>query len=334
MEIEGKDKSDEDCIDFAAATTATLGVPSPNLSKTKSFDESPRSDSDQRGLKKGDAEEEAEVLRVLKLSESNSPSTREAISVGDVLISSDENVHKLKSIPVDSVHILEDNYIPRPLDVDTFVSSGDNASLTLTDDREKDSDKLISAQLGEVSLSNGLAKCNSDTSILYEATQNTSEKDTVHDHEVEPLSTPVIDSIEELHKQIVDEHPGLIACHADSVPTSDGIPSVQEVEPFVSNIDGGEPIYEGEECILDLGKTVCEDREPVYEGEMVLAEQADMGAKDAFDVCLKDEITLRQGKCNSEFSNFCFVHILRLLLFFSAIDDIFFSFQGNLSTTS
>ncbi|XP_057520094.1 uncharacterized protein LOC130800523 [Amaranthus tricolor] len=301
MEIEGKDKSDEDCIDFAAATTATLGVPSPNLSKTKSFDESPRSDSDQRGLKKGDAEEEAEVLRVLKLSESNSPSTREAISVGDVLISSDENVHKLKSIPVDSVHILEDNYIPRPLDVDTFVSSGDNASLTLTDDREKDSDKLISAQLGEVSLSNGLAKCNSDTSILNEATQNTSEKDTVHDQEVEPLSTPVIDSIEGLHKQIVDEHPGLIACHADSVPTSDGIPSVQEVEPFVSNIDGGEPIYEGEECILDLGKTVCEDREPVYEGEMVLAEQADMGAKDAFDVCLKDEITLRQGELINNF---------------------------------
>ena len=77
MEDEGKNligedsktKTEEDCIDFVAATTATLGVPSPCLSKATSFDDSPHSVSDHQKVRKGDLEEEEELLRVLKLSE-------------------------------------------------------------------------------------------------------------------------------------------------------------------------------------------------------------------------------------------------------------------------
>ncbi|KAK1436194.1 hypothetical protein QVD17_01972 [Tagetes erecta] len=54
-------KPEEDFVDFAAATTASLGVPSPSLATTKSFDE--------KKERKGDLEEEKELLIALKLSE-------------------------------------------------------------------------------------------------------------------------------------------------------------------------------------------------------------------------------------------------------------------------
>lgn len=82
-EGEYKINSGEDYVDFAAATTATLGVPSPSLSKTRSFDDSQLTDSGNRKARKGDLEEEAELLRVLKLSETALPT-----QVDDSLVSS------------------------------------------------------------------------------------------------------------------------------------------------------------------------------------------------------------------------------------------------------
>ncbi|XP_057523560.1 uncharacterized protein LOC130803471 isoform X1 [Amaranthus tricolor] len=306
MENEGKDKSVEDSIDFSAATTAALGVPSPILSKAKSFEESPSFLSDQQTLKKGDAEEEAELLRVLKLSE-NDPS-----STGDVGVSSDENVHMLKSI-VDSVNISEGHNMHGSSNVETTISGNDNvhsdgnvslserqdASLSLTADREKDNEQLNNVQLKEVFLSNDLAECNSETSVLNEVTSPTLAEDAVH-VQVDN-STLVIDSIEGLHKQNVEDNSGLIAGGLDSEPARDKISSVEAAEPFASNIDGGEPIYEGEECIQDLGETVRSDQEPVYEGEVVLAEQADKVAKDASDARPKEKITLREGELINNF---------------------------------
>ncbi|KAL8138835.1 hypothetical protein V2J09_004836 [Rumex salicifolius] len=67
-----KDKSVEDSVDFAAATAATLGVPSPCLTRAKSSNDSPRAASDESDVRIGDALEAAELLRVLKLSENNS----------------------------------------------------------------------------------------------------------------------------------------------------------------------------------------------------------------------------------------------------------------------
>jgi hypothetical protein len=59
---------------------------------------------------------------------------------------------------------------------------------------------------------------------------------------------------------------------------------------FNSSVDGSEPIYEGEECILDSRTSNCEDREPMYEGEVILSEQADKTVRS------KDEITAQQGE--------------------------------------
>ncbi|KAI9127404.1 hypothetical protein K1719_001963 [Acacia pycnantha] len=41
-------------------------------------------------------------------------------------------------------------------------------------------------------------------------------------------------------------------------------------EAFSSSIDGSEPIYEGEECVLDKGIANFQDNEPVYEDEVRL----------------------------------------------------------------
>ncbi|KAJ0968094.1 hypothetical protein J5N97_025011 [Dioscorea zingiberensis] len=47
-----------------------------------------------------------------------------------------------------------------------------------------------------------------------------------------------------------------------------------DVSECVSSLEDSEPIYEGEECILDSQLSNFEDQEPVYEGEIILAEQS------------------------------------------------------------
>ena len=81
----------EDCVDFVAATTATLGVPSPSLSKARSFDDSSHSISDNI-LRKGDLEEEAELLRVLKMSEDESDPVVGHMHGGEISVSMDRKM--------------------------------------------------------------------------------------------------------------------------------------------------------------------------------------------------------------------------------------------------
>ncbi|KAL5167779.1 Ubiquitin carboxyl-terminal hydrolase MINDY-1 [Glycine soja] len=81
----------EDCVDFVAATTATLGVPSPSLSKARSFDYSSHSISDHI-QRKGDLEEEAELLRVLKMSEAENDPVVGHINGGEISVSMDRNM--------------------------------------------------------------------------------------------------------------------------------------------------------------------------------------------------------------------------------------------------
>ncbi|KAJ0968497.1 hypothetical protein J5N97_025414 [Dioscorea zingiberensis] len=63
-------KLEEDFVDFAAATTATLGVPSPSLSRVRSFDDSQVPVLADEKERKGDREEAEELMRVLNLSRS------------------------------------------------------------------------------------------------------------------------------------------------------------------------------------------------------------------------------------------------------------------------
>ncbi|KAJ0968486.1 hypothetical protein J5N97_025403 [Dioscorea zingiberensis] len=56
---------------------------------------------------------------------------------------------------------------------------------------------------------------------------------------------------------------------------SNGREESVDVSECVSSLEDSEPIYEGEECILDSQLSTFEDQEPVYEGEIILAEQSE-----------------------------------------------------------
>ncbi|PPR97187.1 hypothetical protein GOBAR_AA23481 [Gossypium barbadense] len=87
---------------------------------------------------------------------------------------------------------------------------------------------------------------------------------------------------------------------AGSDSSSDRIHNADVLEAFSSSLDGSEPIYEGEDCILD-SVTTYENREPIYEGEVILAKQADNISVEVCTVRSKEEITPQQGELIANF---------------------------------
>ncbi|XWS61853.1 hypothetical protein CRYUN_Cryun07bG0160800 [Craigia yunnanensis] len=338
MEVSRKNNS-EDCVDFAAATTATLGVPSPSLSKTRSFDDSPRFVSDQQILRKGDLEEEAELLRVLKLSEAELPTS--VCDPGSL----DERSCSKNLVFVDSVDTLRGDegvehqnlqrHKPSFLDNCTSLSNDSGSKTcfeTLT--REKspktdgiNQDQLFYVESREITLSNDVVeKSNVETMVVKGSgaeellqiegvVPGSLIKDTAY---IDGKNTEISQGGEKFEIQFTsatDAHDipdNVNGCdtrevssvslqNASSDSSSGGIHHADVPEAFTSSLDGSEPIYEGEECILDSVTTTNEDREPIYEGEVILAKQADKRAVEDCNVWSKDEITPQQGELIGNF---------------------------------
>ncbi|KAL2972541.1 hypothetical protein AAZX31_14G000100 [Glycine max] len=245
----------EDCVDFVAATTATLGVPSPSLSKARSFDYSSHSISDHI-QRKGDLEEEAELLRVLKMSEAENDPVVGHINGGEISVSMDRNMCDEEVIITDSGDKLGNSTGAESLDLNNVI--------------ENSLDALVQNE----NVSGGDGK--------------------VHDQ-----STPTT-----IDHEVVDESHGPDATvlsfsspgHTNSDSSSVRYHQTDVSGALTSCVQGSEPIYEGEECVLDTRTGNFEDREPVYEGEVVLAEQSDKSTLAAPDLRAKDELTPEQGK--------------------------------------
>ncbi|XP_048319863.1 uncharacterized protein LOC107405823 isoform X2 [Ziziphus jujuba] len=307
MDREHKNNNEEDCVDFAAATTAALGVPSPCLSKARSFDDSPDSTSDDQKLRKGDIEEEAELLRALKLSQAEIPSSvgdplASNINEGPVSVNLDESTHPKEVHPPGSLktsdkHAVEDNNFYQ---TDLCISDDSSASMN------EGNDPLCFKSTPEqaVQLSSNINKGNN----LYQSTFVEPEVRTLCTDVVEKSSIDTTVQIEnavslstERDTLSVDENKGydtkevsLVSAKNDDLDSSSSqMQPIDACETLTSSVDDSEPIYEGEECIIDSGTTVFEDREPVYEGEMVLAKQTD---KSTLDARSKDVITQREGE--------------------------------------
>ncbi|KAL4602676.1 hypothetical protein ACB092_10G071100 [Castanea dentata] len=334
MEGVRKNNSEEDCIDFAAATAATLGVPSPCLSKATSFDDSPRSVSDNQKGRKGDLEEEAELLRALELSvaDNSTAAGDPHISGGTQSLNSNEGVCLKEVMPVDSVnglekcHGVEYNNIhkPEPSLVDDCNAANNHNPISLKNTPGQASSSYLKTDVGDLLhqsiyaesaesiLHNDIVEKSSVDTLLQSgsapsishgkdtASVNESHVDvTSGSEELQKESTFTTDVHESADKQDVcstTELSSLSSPYADSDSSSGRIQHVDGAEALTSSVDGSEPMYEGEECILDSRTAVFEDREPVYEGEVVLAEQADKSTIDAFNVKSKDEITPQQGE--------------------------------------
>lgn len=331
--IEGvcKNNPEEDCIDFAAATTAALGVPSPCLSKATSFDDSPRSVSDHQKGRKGDIEEEEELLRALMLSAEISTAVSDPpvanISGGTPSVSLNEGACLKEIMPVDSVNglekclVVEYNNIHK-LEPSVLDDCNDNL-ISLKNPPEQASSSSLKTDVGD--LLHQSIYVESEESILHNDMVEKSSVDAMLQSGSAPSQSPGKDTAsvdeshvdisrgsEELQKQSTfttdhesaDKQDGCstteLSClsspYADSDSSSGRIQHIDGAEALTSSVDGSEPIYEGEECILDPRTAVFEDREPVYEGEMVLAEQADKSTLDASNAKSKDEITPHQGE--------------------------------------
>jgi hypothetical protein len=88
----------------------------------------------------------------------------------------------------------------------------------------------------------------------------------------------------------------LSASHTNSDSSSIRFHQTDASGAFSSTVDGSEPRYEGEECVLDTRTGNFGDRGPVYKGEVVLQEQADKSTLAAVDLRAKEEITPEQGQ--------------------------------------
>lgn len=75
-------------------------------------------------------------------------------------------------------------------------------------------------------------------------------------------------------------------------------PGKKEInESFSLNPNDIEPLYEGEECILDSALSDYKNREPVYEGEVILAKHAEQD--EDFITARSDDTTSKQCRPQS-----------------------------------
>ncbi|GLT78294.1 hypothetical protein SLA2020_498340 [Shorea laevis] len=364
QDAEGTSKnSSEDCVDFTAAKTATLGVPSPSPSKARSFDNSPCSVSDPPKLGKGDLEEEEAVLRALKISkaELSTPHSFVAASAiaderkGDLeeeeavlralklskaelstphsfvaaSAIADERTCFESFVPVDKREgqngVGNQNLQYPELSLSDNCNDNDNqtsfksiANEEKIDMGDHDVHQALSAncadfilfnEVVEKSIIQTMAVENSSPTAILQIEDVASISPAKHISALDENSTgPHIGEKIELQStstssahDLADNVSGcdttelssLPLPNADSESFSGGIQPGDLSETVTSSLDGSEPIYEGEECILDSGTKVYEEQEPVYEGEVILAEQAD---KRTLDTCDARSITPQEGE--------------------------------------
>ncbi|KAJ4953186.1 hypothetical protein NE237_030018 [Protea cynaroides] len=339
-----KNNSEEDSIDFAAATAATLGVPSPSLSRGISFDESPSAASEHQKGRKGDLEEQEELLMALKLSEIDVPtSVDESSSVdasgSNMTVIAEEIVHfesnqlefradaleRCVSYEHEEPHLSEPSVSQDPsafFGGNNIVISSES-TLTENDLWSKIEagihvDQLKNYESEEHFISTDLIENRTDILVQSEPSHcldkdfSSPLEDNMHGSEgdAKVQQTGLLDtSVPEIHHEPAN-YLGVCettasTCTFTSNPESNEFSGnsqhIDQPKNVSPSLEGSEPIYEGEECILDSGLTIYENREPMYEGEMVLAEKVDRGARDGSDMHPGDEITQQKGELIQNF---------------------------------
>ncbi|KAG9451665.1 hypothetical protein H6P81_004569 [Aristolochia fimbriata] len=305
-EREDNDMPVEDCIDFAAATTATLGVPSPCLSRARSFEDSVVAGEDQK-TRKGDREEEEELLRVLQLSKADASSSLNESS--ESIILSAPSVGTL-----DTLEASVSGESERPLNLDAGKSTVQLSSEigTETGDRIIEEECCLSNcdKSDDCPISSGLAKnINADLGIQAAGVPSSDGdvssvadisgaymNDLVAGHSVRQVMLDVNRNARpKVHLTTTEDTGETDNNQAGSMPLDEKSIHVDVPKACISaNLENSEPIYEGEECILDPAHPVYEHREPLYEGEMVLAERADGVSGEVSSIYKNDEVSQKK----------------------------------------
>ncbi|XP_019156237.1 PREDICTED: ubiquitin carboxyl-terminal hydrolase MINDY-1 [Ipomoea nil] len=295
MESEHKKSAEDDVVDFAAATTAALGVPSPSLSRGRSFDDSPVSVSDhQRKARKGDLEEEEELMRVLKLSEVGNPdpSTVDVLADGPNSINESavvKDIEPLVFVKTSEANSAKDSFqhespIPGVVAVsDDCIQSGNftnnpNFSLELSPGVSPKTDlENASKDFGKTNflVEKELVTPEPSVEVISSASEShvqiTGCEKGLGDQSTSSTDGPGAENNKK-GSDILSSSSSLTPC-VDSDLSSGRKDINNEPETFSSSVDGSEPIYEGEECIMESEAKTYENHEPMYEGEVVLTEQ-------------------------------------------------------------
>ncbi|XP_010422138.1 PREDICTED: ubiquitin carboxyl-terminal hydrolase MINDY-1-like [Camelina sativa] len=287
VEARGDQNPGEDSVDFAAATTAALGVPSPCLLKTRSFDESPPAAAELHRMRKGDLEEETELLQALQLSQGqgndSAPNTHEdstnqdsAFTFSDASPTSTHctNISQLEQFKSDDDKVSENDR--NMIKVGEFQTS-------ITTKSEDHNHVQSSSKEPECGAAFDVENVSSSKEAIVHATS--SEGLSVDKSNME--STKMEQSSESLLKSDAASIGPDVSCtsHHDGVPNA-----------FTSPVSTDEPMYEGEECVNTVAP-VCADKEPVYEGESLLGKRVGKNVGDCSSVGrAMDGLSAKEGE--------------------------------------
>ncbi|CAL9232536.1 unnamed protein product [Arabidopsis halleri] len=287
--IEAQDDQNpgEDSVDFAAATTAALGVPSPCLSKTRSFDDSPPAAAELRRMRKGDLEEETELLQALQLSQgqgndsipnTNGDSTNQdsAFTFSDASPTSTHgtNISQLDQFKSDDDKASEND--------GNMIKVGEFQTPITIKSEDLNHDQLSSKQTG-VETACDVENVSSSEKAIVDVTSS------------EALS---VDKANLDSAKIESSSESLLKSDAASVDPDFSCRSQHDDVPnaFTSPVPTDEPMYEGEECVNTVAP-VCADKEPVYEGESLLGKRVEKDVGDcSSEGKATDGLTAEEGE--------------------------------------
>ncbi|XP_020585367.1 uncharacterized protein LOC110028017 [Phalaenopsis equestris] len=325
-DIENKKLSHNDSVDFVAATTATLGVPSPSLSRSISFDYCQESlPADQR-KGKGDKEEEEELMRILNLSRADVLSPSDSIPAvphspdGTTPFAfENSSVSSVQHSVDDSENFdLSDKTVPLECDgssdcnnniLHNHVILGDDDALPFNGNCGSNAEQRNPVVSVYSSISSDMKNNINEVPLIWSTEADVSDGSSTYKEGAclsgdnrSPLLTSAEDSVTPQLQKTTDD--GAKHCVpkdlVDSAAQHPNFqPSLETKEPLdvaevVCSLSIGEPIYEGEDHIIESRLSDYEDQEPIYEGEMVLAEQAMIAGEEASSIHLNDQVTGRQ----------------------------------------
>lgn len=299
---ENKQAEEEDIVDFAAATTAALGVPSPSLARGRSFDDNPLSDPAEEKRRRGDLEEEEELMRALDLSkaECSDPVNVSATPIpNDSVQILDETVH-IQSSEMgngDEAAGLYKSSFSAPKGGNEFgCNIMDNSRLSKLN-AANNSSKTESEGIKEISIANDAVDGPDESFTTNKPLEvNSSVKETcTEDFLASQMHHKPSDNVIGGDSTILSDQAASDAPCTDSNYSNGKDEPSDASEAVTSSLEGGEPIYQGEEFILDSKFPAFENQEPIYEGEMVLAEQVEKPEKDS-SPRPEDEVALQQCK--------------------------------------
>ncbi|CAN8308305.1 unnamed protein product [Cochlearia groenlandica] len=287
VEAPGDQNPGEDSVDFAAATTAALGVPSPCLSKTRSFEESPPAAAELRRKRKGDLEEETELLQALQLSQGQG-------------IDSAPNTQGDSTTNLDSAFTFSDanqtsNHAENICNLEQFKSEDDKSS-------ENDTNMIEVVDI-PTSTTVKSGDLDHDQSHSKESGNETGrDADNVNDNERAIVDVTSSETLLESTKS---------ECSSENLLKSDAISANSDLscrsqhddvrDALTSPVSTDEPMYEGEECVNTV-PPVCPDKEPVYEGESLLGKKAEKNVGDcSSEGKATDGLTAEEGELIKNF---------------------------------